>query len=129
MNRPSRRLAAALALSLLLAGCRKADDGTIRLNGRIEAPTVDLAPKVAGRVVEVRVREGDRVSQGDLLVLLDLGEVRAVARIGEEVERDHLVFRVQLEPVVDEVRADETGRAGHENPHERKLRRCRIGGN
>ncbi len=74
MNRPSHRLAAALALSLLFAGCRKADDGTIRLNGRIEAPTVDLAPKVAGRVVEVKVREGDRVSQGDLLVLLDLGE-------------------------------------------------------
>ena len=74
MNRPSRRLAAALALSLLIGGCRKTDDGTIRLNGRIEAPTVDLAPKVAGRVVEVKVREGDRVSQGDLLVLLDLGE-------------------------------------------------------
>ena len=77
MNRPRRRLAAAavVALPLLLAGCRKADDGTtVRLNGRIEAPTVDLAPKVAGRVVEVKVREGDRVKAGDLLVLLDLGE-------------------------------------------------------
>ena len=35
---------------------------------------VDLAPKVAGRVVEVKVREGDRVKAGDLIARLDLGE-------------------------------------------------------
>ena len=83
MNRASRRLAAAAFLPLLLAGCRPADDGdSIRLNGRIEAPMVDLAPKVTGRVLEVKVREGDRVKAGDLLVTLDLGET-ALA-----VERD-----------------------------------------
>jgi HlyD family secretion protein len=43
---------------------------------------VDLAPKVAGRVVEVLVREGDRVKAGDLLVKLDLGEMAV------SVERD-----------------------------------------
>jgi pyruvate/2-oxoglutarate dehydrogenase complex dihydrolipoamide acyltransferase (E2) component len=65
----------ALAMLTLLAGCRdKTDDGTIHLNGRIEAPTVDLGPKVPGRVVEVLVREGDRVKAGALLVRLDLGE-------------------------------------------------------
>jgi HlyD family secretion protein len=75
MNRPFRRLAAAALLPLLLAGCRRGDeDGTIHLNGRIEAAMVDLAPKVPGRVLEVRVREGDRVKAGDLLVTLDLGE-------------------------------------------------------
>lgn len=76
MNRRTRRLAAAtaLALPLLVAGCRKAGDGAIRLNGRVEAALVDLAPKVPGRVVEVKVREGDRVKAGDLLVTLDLGE-------------------------------------------------------
>ena len=82
MNRPNRRLAAALALPLLLAGCRNADDGAVHLNGRVEAVTVDLAPKVAGRVVEVKVREGDRVKAGDLLVTLDLGETAL------SVERD-----------------------------------------
>jgi HlyD family secretion protein len=65
----------ALAMLTLLAGCRdKTDDGTIHLNGRIEAPTVDLGPKVPGRVTEVLVREGDRVKAGALLVRLDLGE-------------------------------------------------------
>ncbi len=82
MNRTSRRLVAALALPLLAAGCRPGDDGAIRLNGRVEAALVDLAPKVAGRVVEVKVREGDRVKAGDLLVTLDLGETSL------SVERD-----------------------------------------
>lgn len=82
MNRPSRRLLAALAVPLLIAGCRRGGDGAIRLNGRVEAALVDLAPKVAGRVVEVKVREGDRVKAGDLLVTLDLGETAL------SVERD-----------------------------------------
>ncbi len=71
------------AVVVLPAACRKADDGkTVHLNGRIEAQQVDLAPKVAGRVVVVKVREGDRVKAGDVLVKLDLGDT-AVA-----VERD-----------------------------------------
>lgn len=68
--------------AVLPAACRPRDTGSVRLNGRLEAPLVDLASKVAGRVAEVRVREGDRVKAGDVLVRLDLGET-AIA-----VERD-----------------------------------------
>lgn len=61
--------------ALVLAACNRGqDDTTIHLNGRIEAPMVDLGPKVPGRVTEVLVREGDRVKAGTLLVRLDLGE-------------------------------------------------------
>lgn len=64
-----------IAAALVLTACnRNKDDGTIHLNGRIEAPMVDLGPKVPGRVTEVFVREGDRVKAGALLVRLDLGE-------------------------------------------------------
>jgi len=64
-----------LAVAASLAACRAKDDGKIvHLSGRIEAPLVDLAPKVSGRVVEVLVREGDRVKAGDVLARLDLGE-------------------------------------------------------
>jgi HlyD family secretion protein len=64
-----------LLLTLVAAACnRNQDDTTVHLNGRIEAPTVDLGPKVPGRVAEVFVREGDRVKAGMLLVRLDLGE-------------------------------------------------------
>jgi HlyD family secretion protein len=76
-----------LAAAAFLAGCAaKTDPSVIHLNGRLEAPTVDLAPKVAGRVSEVRVKEGDRVKAGDVLVRLDLGETAlAVARDAEGV--------------------------------------------
>jgi HlyD family secretion protein len=72
--RPATRFTVLAAAALAAAGCRAKDDGSVHLNGRLEAPVVDLAPKVAGRVVEVKVREGDRVKAGDLIARLDLGE-------------------------------------------------------
>lgn len=63
-----------LTLALTAAACGGKDDGLIHLNGRLEAPMVDLGPKVPARVSEVLVREGDRVAAGALLVRLDLGE-------------------------------------------------------
>ncbi len=80
----TRTLAIVLAaLAPFAAACRKGGDpDVVKLNGRLEAPVVDLAPKVAGRVVEVKVREGDRVKAGDLVARLDLGETAL------SVERD-----------------------------------------
>ena len=82
------RAAALLIAASLAAGCRpKGDTGVVTLNGRLEAPVVDMASKVAGRVVQVLVREGDRVKAGDLLVKLDLGETAiAVDRDRQGVE-------------------------------------------
>ncbi|MGA7992767.1 MAG: efflux RND transporter periplasmic adaptor subunit [Thermoanaerobaculia bacterium] len=75
--------AAALVLASLAAACRNGGDpNVVVLSGRLEAPMVDLAPKVAGRVVEVKVKEGDRVKAGDLVARLDLGETTLA------VERD-----------------------------------------
>src|SRR5262245_50337228 len=77
------RFALLLPFALIAAACgSKEDPNLVHLNGRLEAPLVDLAPKVAGRVLEVRVKEGDRVKAGDLLIVLDLGDT-ALA-----VERD-----------------------------------------
>ena len=78
--------AAALVVALLLMStCRRGsdDDSVVRLNGRIESASVDLAPRVAGRVTRVNVREGDRVKAGQLLATIDLGEA-AVAVEREE---------------------------------------------
>jgi HlyD family secretion protein len=80
-----KRLHPVLAVILLTtaSACRPAADDTLLvLNGRIEAPSVDLAPKVTGRVAAVAVREGDRVKAGDVLVRLDLGDTALI------VERD-----------------------------------------
>ena len=74
--KPVLLFAALVASMTFLSACSRAGDdgGVIRLNGRIESTNVDLGPKIAARVAEVRVREGDRVKAGDLLVRLDLGE-------------------------------------------------------
>lgn len=46
-------------------------------NGRVEAETVHVAAKYAGRVAEVRADEGDRVERGQLVALMDARELRA----------------------------------------------------
>lgn len=72
-----------LMAAITAAGCgAKPDPTTVRLNGRLEAPLVDLAPKVSGRVTAIAVKEGERVKAGDVLIRLDLGDT-ALA-----VERD-----------------------------------------
>ena len=75
MSAPRRVLVAAI-LGAASCGGGAAQDDVTHLNGRIEAVTVDLGPKVAGRVTEVLVREGDRVKAGDVLVRVDLGETK-----------------------------------------------------
>ncbi len=53
----------------------------IQVTGNMEATQVDVSAKIAGRVLSLRVREGDRVTEGQLLVRLDDAELKA------EVER------------------------------------------
>ncbi len=52
-------------------------------NGRIEATEYDIATKRPGRVVEVRVREGDMVQKGQVLAQMDVEEVTAQRREAE----------------------------------------------
>lgn len=49
----------------------------IRLSGRIEGYETDVGTKVAGRIVSVSVREGEEVTEGQLLVRLDDAETIA----------------------------------------------------
>src|SRR4029078_7665296 len=82
-RRTASRYIVTLAIAAAGAGCTaKPGPATVTLNGRIEAPLVDLAPKVTGRVTAVHVREGERVKAGDLLIELDLGDTSIA------VERD-----------------------------------------
>jgi HlyD family secretion protein len=76
-DRPARAIAAlvlpfALASCLALTSCRKAapTDRT-RVSGHVEADDVQIAPEVGGRILELKVKEGDRLSKGDLVAQLD----------------------------------------------------------
>jgi len=52
-------------------------DNVVALSGRIEGDASAIAPKFGGRILEVRVREGDTVNAGDTIALLDDEQVRA----------------------------------------------------
>jgi HlyD family secretion protein len=43
----------------------------IQLSGRIEGDDSAVAPKLTGRLLEIRVREGDEVKAGDVIAILD----------------------------------------------------------
>ncbi len=55
-------------------------------NGRIEAVEIDVATKTAGRLVELLVREGDFVSNGDVLAKMDTDVLDAQLR---QAQADH----------------------------------------
>ncbi len=52
-------------------------EGFARGNGRIEADLVDISTRLAGRVSEITVREGDLVQPGDVLAVMDTTELVA----------------------------------------------------
>jgi HlyD family secretion protein len=58
-----------MVLLLVLAGCAKNAEptGTLFVSGRIDGDTVDISSNVAGRIVEITVREGAPVEAGQLL--------------------------------------------------------------
>ncbi|MCB4768214.1 HlyD family efflux transporter periplasmic adaptor subunit [Ancylobacter sp. Lp-2] len=63
------RLAVLLPLALLLAGC--ADSGPPRYQGYAEADLLFVGPDEAGRVITLKVDEGDRVTAGQPLFTID----------------------------------------------------------
>lgn len=69
-------------------------------NGRVEATEYDIATKRAGRVVEVRVREGDLVQKGQVLAQVDIEELTAQRHEAEaEIQRAreaHAMAKAQL---------------------------------
>ncbi len=66
----NRKIAVGLALAgLLLAACAKTNDH--QMQGWIEAELLFISPDEQGRVEQLKVREGDKVTQGQLLFTVD----------------------------------------------------------
>jgi HlyD family secretion protein len=59
-------------------------DSIVALSGRIEGDDSAVAPKTAGRILEVRVREGDTVKAGSVIAVLDDEQVRAREQAARE---------------------------------------------
>lgn len=84
LSRRARGLIAIVVIALIAALVwyfffRKpaAPDAVVALSGRLEGDESAVAPKTGGRIVEIRVREGDSVKAGDTIAVLDDQQVRA----------------------------------------------------
>ncbi len=77
---------------------------TLILYGRVEAPDrVRAAAPVAGRVLEVLVRDGDRVAKGAVLARLDPRDLEPrVAQARADVERERIRHRHDQEAIKQE---------------------------
>jgi len=68
-----------------------------QLQGMADADTVNVAAKITARLAELKVREGDRVTAGQVLFVLDSPEVAAKEQQAQGAQRGHPCCAGQLE--------------------------------
>lgn len=85
-----------LAAAMLSGGCReKAPPDRVRVSGQVEATDIQVSSQVAGRVLELRVAEGDRIARGELIARLDTADAElALARA--RADRDQAEAQLRL---------------------------------
>lgn len=70
-----------LSMILLVSSCRENKSKNERLiQGRVKRQTLSISSKLPGRLLELRVSEGDFVKKGQILALLDVPEIEAKLR-------------------------------------------------
>ena len=74
--------------------------GYYELNGTVEFDFEAVSGREVGRIEDVKVAIGQKVTRGDLLVVLDTSLIdKEIASIKEELELDRLLARVpEVEP-------------------------------
>ena len=69
------------AAGLAPTGCRdKPPADRVRVSGYVEATEVRVAPEVGGRLLDLKVAEGDRVKTGDIVAQLDTADITLALR-------------------------------------------------
>jgi HlyD family secretion protein len=66
-------------------------EGFASSNGRIEATEIDVAAKIAGRIREISVKEGDMVAAGQVVARMDTDVLQAQRREAEAQLKEALV--------------------------------------
>jgi HlyD family secretion protein len=71
-----RRIIIVSAATLVLGACTSAPPNTsLRVSGHVEATEVQVGSEVGARIVELKVDEGTRVMQGDVIARLDTRDI------------------------------------------------------
>ncbi|MBY0358342.1 MAG: efflux RND transporter periplasmic adaptor subunit [Candidatus Obscuribacterales bacterium] len=74
----------ALGYGIFTQAPQKPENNDFTINGRIEADETHLSPGAASRVKTVKIREGDQVTKGQLLVVLDAQQLKAKIQASSE---------------------------------------------
>lgn len=76
----TRRVTLLTVVLVILAGCNRKSqpDGMLFVSGRIDGDTVDISSKIAGRIVDLKVREGDAVEAGQVVAWLSSPQEEAI---------------------------------------------------
>jgi HlyD family secretion protein len=96
LRTPSRsQIFLAAALASMCACAKKPPADRVRASGQVEATDVQVAGQVGGRLLELRVVEGDRVKSGDVIAQLDTADAKlAIARA--RADRDQSAAQLRL---------------------------------
>ncbi len=72
-----------LMVLALASACTRSPANEARVSGYVEATEVRVAAEVGGRLLEVKVAEGDRVTAGDVVARIDTADVALAIRRAE----------------------------------------------
>ena len=90
------RLGMPVVLALALVSCRaKPPADRIRASGSVEATEVQVSGLVGGRLLELKVAEGDKVAAEQVLALLDTSDTQLAIRRAQ-AERDQAAAQLAL---------------------------------
>jgi HlyD family secretion protein len=78
-----------------VAACRGRETGAPRASGYVEATEVRVSPEVGGRIVELKVAEGDRVDVGTVVARIDTADTELALR-RTDADRDQAVAQLRL---------------------------------
>ena len=67
-----------IAIFVLLCSCASKENNKNNfIEGKVEQDQLSVVSKLAGRILDVKVAEGDEINAGDTLIILDIPEVAA----------------------------------------------------
>jgi HlyD family secretion protein len=94
----------------------------VPLSGRIEGDDSAVSPKTGGRILEIRVREGDTVTNGEIIAVLDDEQLRARVEQAQaelqQAEAKVQFARDQISVLDEQLRQEEANVAQQEAAHD-----------
>ena len=63
--------------AIVLSSCGEHEQTQISPEGKVKLETIDIAPKIAGRIEKIFIQEGQQVHKGDTLAIVSVPEIAA----------------------------------------------------